>query len=243
MDPARNVLFITLDQFRADCLSCAGHPVVRTPHLDDLAAEGVRLARHYAQAAPCAPGPRRAVHGHVPDEQPRRRQRHAARRPLRQRRPLAGRAGYAPALFGYTDQGVDPRLRRRPRRPAAVDVGGRAAGVRRVLDLIEDHRPWLEWLGELGYTTPSAADPDSVALALLATERERPAEHSVSTFLTDALLAWIDGQDEPWFAHASYLRPHPPYTRPASSPRCTTPPTARHRCRSRGGATRCTTWC
>ena len=51
-----NVLFITLDQFRGDALSCAGHPVVRTPNLDALAAEGVRLANHYSQAAPCAPG-------------------------------------------------------------------------------------------------------------------------------------------------------------------------------------------
>ena len=55
-----NVLLITLDQFRGDCLSCAGHPLVRTPNLDALAADGVRLARHYSQAAPCAPGPGRA---------------------------------------------------------------------------------------------------------------------------------------------------------------------------------------
>ena len=51
-----NVLLITLDQFRGDSLSCAGHPLVRTPNLDALAADGVRLARHYSQAAPCAPG-------------------------------------------------------------------------------------------------------------------------------------------------------------------------------------------
>ena len=51
-----NVLLITLDQFRGDCLSSAGHPVVRTPNLDRLAEQGVRLARHYSQAAPCAPG-------------------------------------------------------------------------------------------------------------------------------------------------------------------------------------------
>src|SRR5689334_2651996 len=53
---AMNVLFITLDQFRGDCLSAAGHPIVRTPNLDWLAAHGVRFARHYSQAAPCAPG-------------------------------------------------------------------------------------------------------------------------------------------------------------------------------------------
>ena len=51
-----NVLFVTLDEFRADCLSCAGHPVVATPHLDRLAVEGVRFASHFSQAAPCAPG-------------------------------------------------------------------------------------------------------------------------------------------------------------------------------------------
>ena len=51
-----NVLFITLDQFRAECLSAAGHPLVRTPNLDELAANGVRFARHYSQAAPCSPG-------------------------------------------------------------------------------------------------------------------------------------------------------------------------------------------
>ena len=51
-----NVLLITLDQFRGDTLSAAGHPVVSTPNLDAIAAEGVRFARHFAQAAPCAPG-------------------------------------------------------------------------------------------------------------------------------------------------------------------------------------------
>ena len=51
-----NVLFVTLDEFRADCLSAAGHPVVETPTLDRLAAEGVRFASHVSQAAPCAPG-------------------------------------------------------------------------------------------------------------------------------------------------------------------------------------------
>ena len=53
---AVNVLLITLDQFRGDCLSAAGHPVVRTPNLDRLAAAGARFAHHYSQAAPCAPG-------------------------------------------------------------------------------------------------------------------------------------------------------------------------------------------
>ncbi|NDB42734.1 MAG: phosphonate monoester hydrolase, partial [Actinobacteria bacterium] len=50
-----NVLLITLDQFRGDCLSSAGHKIVRTPNLDELAQNGVRLANHFSQAAPCSP--------------------------------------------------------------------------------------------------------------------------------------------------------------------------------------------
>ena len=50
-----NVLFITVDQWRAECLSVAGHPVVQTPNLDRLAAQGVRFTQHYANCAPCGP--------------------------------------------------------------------------------------------------------------------------------------------------------------------------------------------
>ena len=41
-DPPRpNLLFVTIDQWRADCLGAAGHPMVRTPNLDALAAAGI----------------------------------------------------------------------------------------------------------------------------------------------------------------------------------------------------------
>ena len=36
-------LLITTDQHRADGVGCYGNPYVRTPHLDRMAAEGVRL--------------------------------------------------------------------------------------------------------------------------------------------------------------------------------------------------------
>ena len=52
----KNVLFITLDQFRGDALSSAGHEFARTPALDAIAARGFRLTRHFAQSAPCSPG-------------------------------------------------------------------------------------------------------------------------------------------------------------------------------------------
>ena len=60
-----NVLLVTLDQFRGDSYGAAGHSVIRTPGLDRLAAGGVRLARHYSQAAPCAPGQGVSLHRYV----------------------------------------------------------------------------------------------------------------------------------------------------------------------------------
>ena len=40
--PARikNILFIMCDQLRWDYLSCYGHPTLKTPHIDGLAARG-----------------------------------------------------------------------------------------------------------------------------------------------------------------------------------------------------------
>ena len=49
-----NVLFITADQWRGECLSALGHQV-KTPNLDQLASDGVIFKNHYAQAVPCGP--------------------------------------------------------------------------------------------------------------------------------------------------------------------------------------------
>ena len=43
------------DQLRFDYLSCAGHPTLHTPHLDALAARGVRFDRAYVQSPFCGP--------------------------------------------------------------------------------------------------------------------------------------------------------------------------------------------
>ena len=50
---AKNILFIMFDQLRWDYLSCAGHPHLETPHIDALAADGVRFTRAYVQSPVC----------------------------------------------------------------------------------------------------------------------------------------------------------------------------------------------
>ena len=50
-----NVLVLMTDQHHADWLGCAGHPVVKTPHLDKLAREGVRFTRAFVPVPYCSP--------------------------------------------------------------------------------------------------------------------------------------------------------------------------------------------
>jgi arylsulfatase A-like enzyme len=51
-----NIVLITADQWRGDCLGCAGgpHPVM-TPHLNQLASEGARFTQAYADCPICIP--------------------------------------------------------------------------------------------------------------------------------------------------------------------------------------------
>lgn len=50
-----NILWIMSDQHHAGCLGAAGHPDLRTPNLDRLAARGVRFANAFCNNPICAP--------------------------------------------------------------------------------------------------------------------------------------------------------------------------------------------
>jgi arylsulfatase A len=54
-DPKPNVLYILADDLGYGDLGCYGQTKIRTPHIDRLAAEGVRFTRAYAGATVCAP--------------------------------------------------------------------------------------------------------------------------------------------------------------------------------------------
>ena len=55
MTKPKNILWIMCDQLRFDYLSCYGHPHLKTPHIDALAARGVRFTRTYVQSPVCGP--------------------------------------------------------------------------------------------------------------------------------------------------------------------------------------------
>ncbi|MBN2697186.1 MAG: sulfatase-like hydrolase/transferase, partial [Bacteroidales bacterium] len=50
-----NIIFIMADDLGSHDLGCYGQPLIKTPHIDKLASEGMRFTQFYAGAAVCAP--------------------------------------------------------------------------------------------------------------------------------------------------------------------------------------------
>lgn len=65
---ADNILFIYSDQHRHDVLGAAGHPVVKTPVLDGLAARGVRFTDAWCQSPICQPSRASVITGRYTHE-------------------------------------------------------------------------------------------------------------------------------------------------------------------------------
>jgi len=54
-DPKPNIVFILADDLGYGDLGCYGQELIETPHLDSLAAEGIRFTQHYSGSPVCAP--------------------------------------------------------------------------------------------------------------------------------------------------------------------------------------------
>jgi arylsulfatase A-like enzyme len=220
-----NVLFITVDQWRGDCLSAAGHPVVETPALDRLAASGVRFANHWANAAPCGPSRaclytgtylhhHRSVHNGTPLD---------AR--FTNVALLARHAGYDPVLFGYTDTSVDPRTVAADD-PRLFTYEGVLPGFDPVVVNPWDQgsSDWGRWLADRGVEVPTNVHdlyrpvsdfPGAEAHGASWAPTRFSADDSETSFLVERLIEWLDYHgDRPFFIHASFFRPHPPYRNP-----------------------------
>jgi N-acetylglucosamine-6-sulfatase len=52
---ARNIVLIVSDDHRFDAMGCAGHPFLKTPHLDALARGGAHLKNAFVTTALCSP--------------------------------------------------------------------------------------------------------------------------------------------------------------------------------------------
>jgi arylsulfatase A-like enzyme len=49
-----NIIFLVTDDHRADAMGCAGNPIIQTPNMDALAADGVRFTNAFVTTSICA---------------------------------------------------------------------------------------------------------------------------------------------------------------------------------------------
>lgn len=222
MGDIKNVLFVTFDQWRADCVSAAGFDHIDTPVLDSLAADGTLFRNHFTNSAPCGPARTSLYTGLYP----------MTHRSVRNGTPLdarftnvaleARKKGLEPALFGYTDASVDPRTVEGDD-PRLHDYEGVLPGFTEMLRHGSPRALWEAWLAEKGHEFPRGIgfnwlpdreghenEPLGFAPARL------PLEDWDTVFVTDRASEYISSQgDKPWFVHLSYWAPHPPFVVPA----------------------------
>lgn len=223
MGSIRNVLLVTFDQWRADHLSVAGHPALKTPKLDAFANDAVRFTNHYTVAAPCGPARASLLSGLYMSNH----------RVCRNGSPFDDRfttlalelrkAGYDPSLFGYTDITVDPRSRH-PNDPVFDTYEGILPGMHQRYRLDDDLSAWFTHLKKKGYPIPERSKhiylpqsdyPGSEGRGHSYAAPVYSAEDSDAAVLTNAVLDYIDGMGErPWMVHATYIAPHPPWIVP-----------------------------
>ncbi|MBS3762638.1 MAG: sulfatase-like hydrolase/transferase, partial [Planctomycetes bacterium] len=51
----KNILLVHSDQHRYDCVGCNGHPILETPNMDRLAADGVNFRHAFTPSPICSP--------------------------------------------------------------------------------------------------------------------------------------------------------------------------------------------
>ncbi|MBT3285817.1 MAG: sulfatase-like hydrolase/transferase [Victivallales bacterium] len=98
-----NFILFNPDEMRAESLGCYGHPVAQTPHIDRLAAEGVRFDQCHVQHTVCSPSRCSFMTGWYPHVSGHRTLWHLLRPHEPNLLKYMKRAGYDVAWWGKND--------------------------------------------------------------------------------------------------------------------------------------------
>ena len=238
---ARNLLWIMCDQLRFDYLSCAGHKSLATPHIDRLAARGLRFTRAYVQSPVCGPSRMSFYTG-------RYMRSHGAnwnQFPLRVDEPTLGDAlkalGVRNVLVGKTHMRADAEGMERLGIDRRSDVGlhvsqcgfepferddglhpsASGGGATRYDDHLRARgyggpNPWEDW------ANAGEGEDGGLANGWLLGHADKAARveeaESETPYMTRRAMEFIAGakaDGRPWCLHLSYIKPHWPYIAPA----------------------------
>ena len=234
----RNILFVMCDQLRWDYLSCAGHPFLHTPHIDALAARGVRFDRAFCQSPICGPsrmsfytGRYMFSHGVGWNNYPLRVDEWTLGdylRPLGLKVALAGKTHMKEDRPGMARLGLDPvsefgvLVSECGFEPFERDDGLHPDRS------VDPDLPYNRYLRQKGYSgeNPWSSRANSVRGESGETldgwywghsngAADIREEDSETPYMTDRAIDFITGMgDRPWCLHLSYIKPHWPYIVP-----------------------------
>ncbi len=212
--PRPNVLLICVDQWRRDSLGIAGHPVVETPYLDELALKGVRFTRAYAATPTCIPARASLLTG--------LNQHHTGRIGYRDGVPWDYPVTIASEFTrgGYQTEAIG-KLHVYPERS---QVGFQhvqlhdgflhfSRSARRNLTQLDDYLPWLQ--RELGHGA-DYIDHGVDVNGVTARPWDKPEYTHPSTWIATRAIDFMRRRDtrKPFFLYLGFHRPHPPYDPP-----------------------------
>lgn len=206
-----NILFVMVDEMRFDAMGCAGHSIVKTPHLDRLAGEGVRFASSYVASPVCSPsracaftGRYAHVHGVETNGVPARQGEIFLPSVLRHHgyhTAIAGKLHYTPTRFDY---GFDQFW--------SFSAEGPTPEIGYSAYLRKKHGTPNKWPKKAG-TMPWPNDP----LGRDVGEFPYPEADFETDWLTARSVEYLrsrKGKQQPWFLFTSFLKPHSPSVEP-----------------------------
>lgn len=210
-----NVVLICVDQWRGDCFSGAGHPVVMTPFLDGWMRLGARFDRAYSATPTCVPA-RAALFTGLSQEH-------------------HGRVGYQDGVqwdydvtlageftqAGYQTQAVGkmhvfPERHRLGFENVALHDGYLHFVRDRHQDMseVDDYLPWLR--ERLGYDADDFEHGVSCN-SVVARPWDKPESTHPTNWVVQRSIDFLRDRDKsrPFFLFTSFHRPHPPYDPPS----------------------------
>ncbi|MGI9389135.1 MAG: sulfatase-like hydrolase/transferase [Boseongicola sp.] len=210
-----NVLFVVLDQLRADCVFGALAEHVNLPNMRALAADGVTFRNHFSVTSPCGPSRVSLLTGQYAMNHRAVRNGTPSRADTPTLATEARKAGYDPLLFGYTDTAQDPR-HLSPDDPRLYSYEELSPGFTEALRLRmeSDSTAWEDHLRGKGYDVPAYPETYRPTGPNPSDPAFYSAEDSDTAFLTDRVLEDLENRTEGWFATVTYVRPHPPFVAP-----------------------------
>jgi len=187
-DRPPNVVFVFCDDLGWGDLACFGHPDVKTPHVDRLAAEGLRLGQFYVSSPVCSPSRAGLVTGRFPAE-----------------------LGLHYAMGGKAGENYNSRRWLDPELPTIYDIFSRAGYV------TGHYGKWHMGEGERGKNEappPSAYGIEESATTHSTGPKLRDKDHELtnankSDVIAKRAVAFIQRHaDRPFFLMLAFMDPH-----------------------------------